>query len=867
LTFSKMKSTYLRGWLEENYQVGTHSMELPQVAGLELGKQMGHGGCGRVFRGVDANGAELAVKIFTPSTISRRLLDKMTGRLETGGWPEGVMPVVSRDFSADSPYWITPLVGEVEGDAASPCSLQMVIAEHPGTDSWKLVKAIARTLARMHEKRVPHGNLKPGNVFLTVTGDVLLTDWTMGNMPEASQFNFTDAVLYQPPEQLRKASGYLDEEGYRWDVFSFGVLAFRILTGQFPRCHDTFNFVAPASGETRKGGIQADLNKIARNLEAQPEFAWPDAAQNELEAGFREWIGKCLPLDPSRRPQSMIEVATGFASLEAKVTADAEREALMDQRRRADRRAWRTLFFAGASAASAVILAGLWQLSRTQLINEQRAREGDVAMLKTSGDAALVAKTEAEAKLAEAQHALSYERDLAFTRLEASRLVGDRLFVWAMEKGNRQLPPLDGRELRLRRLERYFEDFLTRTSEVSELADERARVRLQLSEISIASGDAATASKRLGEALDAWANLPMDAELKFRIATNTLLLALLRQSNADPDAEQSFVAARKALGDVPQADVDADRLNQLLAVLDFHEAKLLAAKGDKAKALEQLMRATQTLNRIADQRPDVAILRSELAACYLSSATILEGMGSLGDARELRALASVELVKLLKDKPGDFALRLDLAGCYSAMAESALLSGDIAGAEGISKEAMKLLDRLVVEQPDNVEAVSRKASQLGLRAGIQRDRGLAAEAMKDYDEGSRMLEAIRASSPENATASYRLALLWWQKGRMLGMSGQRDNEIVYILKARDLLGRLEADPTSDGPRPEQLQGSGAYLLGDLGHALQLANRKDEATQAFTDAVSLWQNLVTSRPQSEEYTEGLAWCRQRLDDLK
>ncbi len=89
------------------------------------------------------------------------------------------------------------------------------------------------------------------------------------------------------------------------------------------------------------------------------------------------------------------------------------------------------------------------------------------------------------------------------------------------------------------------------------MADERARVRLQLSEISIASGDAATASKRLGEALDAWANLPMDAELKFRIATNTLLLALLRQSNADPDAEQSFVAARKALGDVPQADVDA----------------------------------------------------------------------------------------------------------------------------------------------------------------------------------------------------------------------------------------------------------------------------------------------------------------------
>ncbi|RYD46539.1 MAG: hypothetical protein EOP83_29495, partial [Verrucomicrobiaceae bacterium] len=371
-----------------------------------------------------------------------------------------------------------------------------------------------------------------------------------------------------------------------------------------------------------------------------------------------------------------------------------------------------------------------------------------------------------------------------------------------MEKGHRRLPPLDGRELRLKRLERYYEDFLTRTANVPALADEQARVKLQLSEISLAAGDATAASKRIGGALVAWSALPMDAELKFRMATNSLLLALLQQSNADPEAEVSFVVARKSLSAVPQTEVDADRLNQLLAILDFHEAKLLAAKGEDTRALEQLMRATETLNRIADQRPDAAILRSELAACYLSSATILEGMGSLGDAREVRTLASVELVKMLKDKPNDFPLRLDLAGCYGAMAESAVLSGDITGAETMSREAMKLLEKLVVEQPDNAEAVSRKASQLGLRAGIQRDRGLSAEAVKDYDEGIRMLEGIRASAPENAIVSYRLALLWWQKGRMLGMAGQRDGEISLIGRARDLLGKLETDPASTGPRPE-----------------------------------------------------------------
>ncbi len=842
-------------------------MELPRVAGLKLGKQIGYGGCGRVYRATDEEGAECAVKFFTATAISRRLLEKMLDRLNSGTWLGAVMPVSAADLSADTPYWVMPLVGEISGEDVTPRSLQSALAEHPGTGSWKVVKALARGLAEMHARRVPHGNLKPGNIFLTESGEVLLADWTLGNMPDVRQFHFTDAVLYQPPEQLRKPSGYLDEEGYRWDVFAFGVLAFRLLTGKFPRCHDTFNFVAPAPGQMRKDGIQADLHKIARNLEAQDGFAWPDEAQNELEKGFREWISRCLPLDPAQRPTTMMEVAAGFDSLESKAVNDAEREALLNQRRRADRGGWTTFFFAGAATATAVILAALWQLSHKQLVKERAERDSEVAILKASGDAALTAKAVIENQLTEAKQSLTYERELSLARLEASRLIGDRLFAWAMEKGNRRLPPLDGRELRLKRLERYFEDFLTRTAEIEPLADERSRIRLQLSEISIAAGDAAAASKRLSEALEGLGGLPLDAELKLRIATNTLLLALLRQSNGDPAAEASFTEARRALENVPQVDVDVDRLNQLLAVLDFHEAKLLAAKGENAAALAQLMRATQTLNRLADQRPDTALLRSELAGCYLSSATILEGMGNLGDAREVRMLASVELVKLLKEKPDDFALRLDLAGCYGAMADSAVLSGDITGAEAMSKEAMKLLDSLVVEQPDNAEAVSRKASQLGLRAGISRDRGLSAEAMKGYDEGIRMLEAIRASSPDNAVVCYRLALLWWQKGRMLGMSGLRNDEIALIGKARELLGRLESAPSISGPRPEQLQSTGAYLLGDLGHALQLASRKDDAVGVFTDAVSLWENLVASRPQSEEYSEGLSWCRQRLEDLK
>ncbi len=843
-------------------------MDAPRVDGLKVLELIGFGGCGRVYLAEDESGARVSLKIFDELAVARPLVEKMTLRLEQGGWPAGVLPVVSADFVEIPAVRVSALAADIKDDGELvPRSLQHRLEEHPGIDSWKLVKSLAKALAGMHERRVPHGNLKPGNVLFDENGDVALTDWTLGNMPGVKQFHFTDAVLYQSPEQLKEPSGYLDEAGYRWDVFSFGVLAFRILTGRFPRCHETFNYVAPPPGETHRDGLKADLVKIAKNLESQTDAPWPDEAGNPLEEGFRKCIDRCLELDPLKRPVSMIEVAAAFEDVEREAALEKERGQWQQRQRKVERRGWTALFAFGATAAVALVFAGLWHLAKTQLVNERNKRLMETNTLREASEQALDSKASAENVASEAEQKLQYERDLGLARLEASRLIGDRLFSWAMEKGHRSLPPLDGRELRLKRLERYFEDFLTRTAKIDSLADERARARLQLSEISLAAGDAPGATRRLAEALQAWSALPMDADLKFRVATNSLLLALLRQTNSDPETEAAFAVARRAFAEVPRSDVDAERMDQLLAILDFHEAKLLAAKGQDTKALEQLMRATQTLNRIADQRPDAVILRSELAACYLSSATVLEGIGSLGDAREVRSLATSELTKLLKDKPEDPALRLDLAGCYGAMAEAAVLSGDIAGAESLSREAMKLLDALLVEQPDNAEAVSRKAAQLGLRAGIQRDRGLSAEAMKDFDDGIRMLERIRASSRADAMVSYRLALLWWQKGRMLGMSGKRDEEIALIGKARDLLGKLESERAASGPRPEQLQRSGAYLLGDLGHALQLASRKDDAIRSFTEAVALWESLLASRPQSEEYSEGLTWCRQRLQDMK
>jgi hypothetical protein len=113
---------------------------------------------------------------------------------------------------------------------------------------------------------------------------------------------------------------------------------------------------------------------------------------------------------------------------------------------------------------------------------------------------------------------------------------------------------------------------------------------------------------------------------------------------------------------------------------------------------------------------------------------------------------------------------------------------------------------------------------------------------------------------------YRLGLLWWQKGRTLGTASPPAEKIRLLGEARDLLIKLESTRPPGSPPLEPLRRALAYLLGDLAHALQLAGQRAEAEKAFSEAVGFWAQLLAVRPNSEEYEEGHAWCRQRLQEL-
>lgn len=848
-------------------------MESPRIDGLRVLQTIGSGVSGNVYAAEGESGQKLAVKVFQGMATNRALLQKMTLRLEVGGWPRGVMPIDAADFDSRPALRVTADYRDHDGQ---PSTLQHRWGQDSSLAVWDIIRELAQALSLMHMRQVAHGNLKPGNIFFGEAGELLLSDWSLGQMPGISHLEYTDAFLYQPPEQLQHPEGYLEEAGYRWDVYAFATLSFRLLTGHFPRCDDTFSKVAPAFGDSKRESIVADTQRIALGLATDPLLPWPTTAASAREQEYRELLLQCLHLSAHERPASMAEVSRQFEEIDFRHDAEEHRDQLLNQCRRSSRRASLLTVMSGLLLACAILLGVNWLRTKLLLSDQKSTRAIEAAGLKKTADDAVEQKALAQkqaaqqiaAALAEqkkAEQTLVNERTQWIEKIRASRELGDHLFDWALTKGLRDLPPLDGRETRLLQLEAYYQQFLRESALLPELEEERARAQLQLAEISLALGDAAKAASQFETALPALQKKPLDAAWAVRLATDQLLLALLWLKSGDERSAAAFVAARTAINALPKSGVDLDRIKQIQAILDYHEATILAKKGESTQALEQLMRASTQLNALADVRPEITVLRSELAHCYLNSATILEGMGQMGDARETRVLAVNELQTLLKAKPKDFTLRLLLASTYASMAETSMLAGDVSSADQLSQNSTKLLEQLQREQPENSLVATRLASQRIIAASLLEDRGEAVKAREVVESGIKLLENVVAKEKSDALAHFHYARLLWEKGRILGATGDRKQGIALYQQALSALLPL-ATADHGELRSDHIRRHIGYLHSDLGHAAQLDKNNALAKQSFAASVAIWEELLKEQPNQQEFRELLLWTQSRLKEL-
>jgi len=103
----------------------------------------------------------------------------------------------------------------------------------PLNDIINYALQIAAGLQKAHDKGIVHRDLKPANIFITTDDQVKIIDFGLAKAARHTMLTKPGTTLgtvpYMSPEQEQGSN-----VDHRTDIWSFGVLMYEMLTGQFP---------------------------------------------------------------------------------------------------------------------------------------------------------------------------------------------------------------------------------------------------------------------------------------------------------------------------------------------------------------------------------------------------------------------------------------------------------------------------------------------------------------------------------------------------------------------------------------------------------------------------------------------------------
>ncbi|MDX2184308.1 MAG: serine/threonine-protein kinase [Gemmatimonadaceae bacterium] len=316
----------------------------------EISGVVGAGGCAVVFHARDAAlDRDVAIKALKPQLDSPAIRERF--RREGAATAKLQHPNV------------IAIHGVGEGDELSWIVMPLVRGESlaariersgrlAASDVVPLLLDVADGLACAHAAGMVHRDVKPENVLLdAATGRAILTDFGVAKALDGidESLTATGIVLGTPsamaPEQLA-GDAPVD---LRTDVWAFGVLAYRALTGELP-------FSAPS--------VTQLVGRIIAGTPAPITAAAPDCP-----AWLVDVVMRCLAKDATERYPDAGAVATalrdgreGRASVRLSAAAAAPTPASWPA---AARGAWRTALVAAAVVAVVWVLE--WRLAAVRI--------------------------------------------------------------------------------------------------------------------------------------------------------------------------------------------------------------------------------------------------------------------------------------------------------------------------------------------------------------------------------------------------------------------------------------------------------------------------------------------------------------------
>jgi len=283
-----------------------------QFAHFKVIRKLGEGGMGEVYLAEDLKlGRNVALKILQseffddPDRLQRFTREAKTAAKISHA---NVMAIYDLDRARDesSDRDISYIV--MENVSGQTLSEYLVSRTPSNAELLRLSERIAAGLSAAHQLKIVHRDIKSDNIKVDDTGEVKILDFGLAKPLDivlgSKEADMTDTasneltqegkilgtVTYMSPEQAR--GGPIDT---RSDIFSFGILLYRMFSG-----------VSPFEGPDK-------VSVLAKILEGRQE---PLRLKNEsIPAELERIIDKCLQKDPNDRYQDTRDLVVDLRSL------------------------------------------------------------------------------------------------------------------------------------------------------------------------------------------------------------------------------------------------------------------------------------------------------------------------------------------------------------------------------------------------------------------------------------------------------------------------------------------------------------------------------------------------------------------------
>jgi len=277
------------------------STEPPQIDGYEILTPLGEAGQGRVWRAVQlSTRREVALKVphlelLTSGKMAARFEREveLTARLNH--------PNIARIY--DSGMYEGLYYYAMELIAGVPLDQYVEQRDLKHVDIVALMVTVCEAIQHAHQNLVIHRDIKPSNILITDDGQPHVVDFGLAMslaigdplVSISMDGEVTGTPAYMSPEQ---AAGHHERLDTRTDVYSLGVVLYRLLTGGFP--YDVRTSMIETLRNIREtdpirpskvvGSLGTDIEAIVLKALAK-EPAWRYQSVAEMKHDMESWLG------------------------------------------------------------------------------------------------------------------------------------------------------------------------------------------------------------------------------------------------------------------------------------------------------------------------------------------------------------------------------------------------------------------------------------------------------------------------------------------------------------------------------------------------------------------------------------------------